>query len=254
MEPSPAPMATIRSLARPFARRLARIGAAVLLALAATSIGAAGRQPDWLALCAKCLNPVVIQKSGIGTAHAVAIARITKDAAAAWCGNWVPGQNPAQCVREQMATKDARKTYRASADCIAGRITAVDGMTYRLAGVWTDRFARGRTKWRDPSGHIVGTDNASGGLGIAQQWEVLCPGLPARTQRPPPPHGRTPPADAFAVGQQIEARYGRGWVRGRVTRIWRHEGASGHEVAYDVRLVNGKRGIVPARMLRAAPP
>ena len=46
----------------------------------------------------------------------------------------------------------------------------------------------------------------------------------------------------------IEAKYGRDWVRGRVTRI-RQTGA---QLDYEVALDNGQRGILPARMLRKA--
>ena len=110
------------------------------------------------------------------------------------------------------------------------------------------------------AGRIVGADNASNGLGISQQWEVLCPGPP----RAMPPAGgataapsRSPPAPAavpagFVVGQVIEAKYGPDWVRGRITRIVQVRGRAGPELAYDVSLENGGRGVVPARMLREA--
>ena len=226
-------------------------GAAAALVWATSAAAAGAPRWDWLSLCAKCLSPTVVQRSGIGTAHADATARSTPKAAAEWCDNWQPDADQGRCVREAMASEDARKTYRASADCLHGRITAIDGVTYRLAGIWTSGIGRGRTRWRDPSGQVLGTDNGSGGLAISEQWEVLCPGPVAfRPAHPPRQAAPGAPATQFAVGQEIEARYGQGWVRGRVTRIWRHEGASGHEIAYDVRLVNGKRGILPATMLR----
>ncbi len=46
----------------------------------------------WLALCAKCLNPTVFRTQGLDTAHAVAEARITREAAAGWCENWELGR------------------------------------------------------------------------------------------------------------------------------------------------------------------
>jgi hypothetical protein len=226
--------------------------AVMALAVMALEGTAAAEQP-WLALCAKCLSPTVLESSGLGTGHATAVARITREGATGWCENWRP-DDVAGCVREQMASEAAQATYRASADCLHGRITAIDGVSYRLAGVWTSDVGRGRTKWRDPSGRVVGQDNASGGLGISQQWEVLCPRAPARPAAagvvPRGPAQEGMPATPFRVGQEIEAKYGRDWVRGRVTKIWPHEGRN-REPAYDVRLVNGKRGIVPARMLRA---
>ena len=157
-----------------------------------------------------------------------------------------------------MASEEAKKTYRAGADCTQGRITAVDGRTYTLAGKWDNSdIGGGRTRWRDGAGKIVGRDNASGGLSISQQWEVLCPesakadragrGTATRqtTQRVP--------AARFAVGQVVEARYGRQWVRARIDRIRHIGGAKDSEIAYDVRLENGQRGLLPAGMLRNAP-
>lgn len=191
------------------------VGLVAVLGLAAFGVARA-QQADWLSLCSQCLSPTIISKSGIGTAHAIAVARMTKEGAAEWCGSWRPGDNPAACVKEQLAQEPSGKTYRASADCTQGRITAVDGVTYRLAGVWTGDVGKGRTKWRDPSGRVVGQDNASGGLGISQQWELLCPG---RAGRPAPAATGVPSGTAFAVGQEIEARYGREWVRGRVAGI-----------------------------------
>jgi hypothetical protein len=119
--------------------------------------------------------------------------------------------------------------------------------------MWTTDIGRGRSRWRDPTGKVVGQDNASGGLGIAQQWEVLCPRVPAQPATSRPAMAQVAPAGAFEVGQQIEAKYGRDWVRGQVARILPHEGRN-REPAYDVRLVNGKRGIVPAAMLRGVEP
>jgi hypothetical protein len=140
---------------------------------------------EWLAICGKCLNPTLISKSGIGTSHAVAEAKVTPEDAKAWCENWQPGGDLKSCVREQLTSKAANKTYRAAADCTGGQITAIDGKTYNLAGLWTSDVGKGRTKWLNSSGAIVGQDNASGGLSISQQWEVLCPG-------PPPMRGQTP--------------------------------------------------------------
>jgi hypothetical protein len=225
------------------------VATVIALAVAPAVAGA----NDWLSLGSKHWAPTVTSKSGIGTAHAVAEAKVTREEIRGWCENWTPDDKG--CVARELATEAAKKTYRASADCTAGRITTVDGNTYSLAGVWdASDVGAGRTKWRDARGAVVGRDNASGGLGISQQWEVLCPG-PLKT--PPPASARpttptrppAPPAGEFAVGQVIEAKYGREWVRGRIDKVRQ----SGAELAYDVRLDNGQRGILPARMLRKVP-
>ncbi len=210
------------------------------------SVPAAGArvESEWLALGSKHWAPTVVSKSGIGTANAVAEARVTRESIRGWCENWSPGDRG--CVEREMASPAARTTYRASADCTRGRIVAADGNSYQLAGRWDHSdIGGGRTRWRDAAGRIVGRDNASGGLGISQQWELLCPERP----RAAPPTGRMPSV-RFVAGQAVEARYGSGWVRARVDSVQRVRGASGPEFVYNVRLENGLRSQLPARMLR----
>jgi hypothetical protein len=157
--------------------RASKIAWAFPWVVAAVSAGAAlaAAQEEWLSLGSKYWAPTVTSKSGIGTDHATAEAKVTRKEIEGWCANWTPEDK--NCVRQTLASDDAKKTYRASADCTRGRITPVDGMTYTLAGTWDNSdIGAGQTRWRDASGKIVGRDNASNGLGISQQWEVLCPG------------------------------------------------------------------------------
>lgn len=203
---------------------------------------------EWLALCSKCVNPTIFALSGTDTAKATAQARIARQEIEGWCANWQPGD--AGCIGRGLKEHDLQKVYRASADCTAGRITAVDGNTYRLAGTWDNRdIGGGRSKWRDAQGQVVGRDNASGGLGISQQWEVLCPAAGKRAQSAA---AAAVPAlqPEFALGEVVLAKYGDRWIRAKVTRIRHLKGRDGPELAYDVSLDNGKRGLVPARMLR----
>lgn len=225
-----------------------------VISFAASSLEARGES---LAICSKCWAPTVFSKSGIGTANAVAEARATREAIAGWCQNWTPDDRG--CVQRELSSPDAKRTYRASADCTRGRITAIDGETYTLAGRWDNSdIGGGRTRWRDGSGRIVGRDNASGGLGIAQQWEVLCPeGRSARRAEPAvqAPAQRAPQpavamARSFAVGEVIYARSGPAWVRGRVTHVSQVAGPRGPELAYGVTLDSGERGVLPPHMLR----
>ena len=239
----------------PTARRSDSVVLAATVALASSTIAAAA---DWLSLGSKHWAPMVTSKSGIGTANAAAEAKVTRDEIVGWCANWSPDDKG--CVKRELASDAAKETYRATADCTRGRITAVDGNTYTLAGVWDNSdIGAGRSKWRDAAGHIVGRDNASGGLGISQQWEVLCPGSlkgaapPSAARSAPSRATQAAPAARFAVGQVVEARYGREWVRGRVDRVLQVAGTDGPKVEYDVRLVSGKRGILPERMLRSVP-
>lgn len=238
-------------------RRLSLLHGLCLGALLGVGPAAAA---EWLALCSKCVSPMVFSLTGADTAEAVAQARITRAAIEGWCANWQPGD--AACVARSLQEHDLTKVYQARADCRAGRITPVDGKTYRLAGVWDHSdIGGGRSRWRDAQGKIVGRDNASGGLGISQQWEVLCPSAGKRgtgqarapdaaAARNAPPPGATLKAD-YAVGQVVMAKYGSQWIRAKVNAVREVKGRNGPELAYDVSLDNGKRGLVPARMLRA---
>lgn len=232
---------------------------AVWLSTTLICTSALAAEKEWLSLGSKSWAPSVYSKRGAGTANAVAEARVTRQEIADWCANWSPGDK--NCVAQTLASIDLNQVYRASADCLAGRITAVDGQRYTFAGVWDNRdIGGGRTQWRDQRGKIVGRDNASGGLGISQQWEVLCPGPLKIGRTPAPPAAPSPPAHPalvvaapYAVGESIEARYGRDWVPGRIQSIRQMNGSRGPEWQYEVRLANGQRGIIPARMLRKAP-
>lgn len=220
---------------------------------------------EWLSLGSKHWSPSVFSKSGIGTSNARAEARVTREEIQGWCENWSPGDRG--CVQRELSSPEAKATYRASADCTRGRITAVDGQTYTLAGRWDNSdIGGGRTRWRDGSGRIVGRDNASGGLGISQQWEVLCPESRGAARSGPAvqapmvqaPVQRTPQpavamARSFAVGEVVYARSGPAWVRGRVTHISQLAGPRGPELAYGVTLDSGTRGVLPPHMLRKAP-
>lgn len=229
-------------------RRLARAAAAAVALGAAATAGA--QKPAWLSVCSKCPSPSITRTSGLGTSNAVAEAKMTRAELEGWCENWAPENR--QCLQQQLASTDLNQPYRATADCPGGRITPIDGQTYAYAGTWTTDVGKGRSRWRDASGKIVGQDNASNGLAISQQWEVLCPGASgtpkatAAAARPAAPAPKAVPGAQYAVGEAIEAKYGRDWLRGRVTRIRQ----TGVQLDYEIVLDNGQRGIVPARMLR----
>jgi hypothetical protein len=144
------------------------LSAAMCIAMVTTfPVCAAG-----LSLGSKMVGTEVFQSSGIDTANATASAKVTPEEARDYCENWRP-DDIAACTTRLIAT-EAGKVYSASADCLAGTIRPVNGRTYNIAG-YLHGFGKGRARWRDQAGMAVSTDNASGGLDISQQWEVLCP-------------------------------------------------------------------------------
>jgi hypothetical protein len=141
---------------------------------------------EWLPICSRCPSPIVYSKTGVGTANAVAEAKMTPAQFRETCSEQgLQGAALSRCVKDEAAA-DGGKIYRASANCLAGTLSAIDGKNYTFAGVWpNDDIGGGRTRWRDSeTGQIVGRDNASGGLGLSVQWEVVCPGPLKISQRP----------------------------------------------------------------------
>lgn len=145
----------------------------------------------------KCLNPQVTSKSGIGTATATVEAKVGPEDAAKWCATYKPRDKFCPKEEVKMGGTGARSIYRASADCSAGRMNAIDGNVYTYAGVWPDGAGEDRPRFMNPKTRIpaqkwdeTGADFAAGtkeeiiGWGggspnLAAQWEVLCAGAPA---------------------------------------------------------------------------
>jgi len=155
--------------------------AGLFVPLVALLAAAQQTQSDWISLCSKCLSPSVSAKSGIGTTNATASGKVTLKDAEMWCGSWEP--NNKGCAKEQLANEKGQM-YRISANCPAGKFTSTDNRVYtRTNQVWdSSDVGAGKPKFRDAKGQIVGRDNASGGLDLAANWEVLCPG--AKTTEP----------------------------------------------------------------------
>jgi hypothetical protein len=118
-------------------------------------------------------SPTITSLKGVGTANAVAEARMTQQTLKEFCAaNAQSYKDTAHCVGQF-----ANKTYRATADCTAGRITTTGELTYTLDGVWPkESDGAGLTRWKDDSGSVVQPDLVNNGLYVSQQWEKLCPG------------------------------------------------------------------------------
>ncbi len=141
----------------------------------------AASNAEWLASM-EGPSPTVTSKSGVGSAQATATAKVTSESLRSFCVDQAGQGDPAQakaatdaCVKQQKP--ELGKTYTITADCTVGRLQPLDGKSYVLDGLWDNSdIGGGRTRWKGPDGVVVGRDNASGGLSLSQQWEVLCPG------------------------------------------------------------------------------
>jgi hypothetical protein len=153
-------------------RNLRSLGFIVLMF--ALFAAAQQNQGEWISLCSKCLSPSVSSKSGAGTANAVAAGKVTLKDAQMWCGSWEPDNKA--CPKEQLDSEKGQ-VYKISANCPAGKFTSYDGTVYtHINEVWdASDIGQGRPKFRGANGQIVGRDNASGGLDLATNWEILCP-------------------------------------------------------------------------------
>jgi hypothetical protein len=145
----------------------------ILAVLTLALCGMAEEQADWISLCSKCLSPSVSSKSGIGTTNATASGKVTLKDAQMWCGSWEPDNK--LCPKEQLASEKGQ-VYQISANCQVGKLTSPDGTVYtHLKERWdSSDVGAGKPKFRRPDGKIVGRDNASGGLDLAANWELLC--------------------------------------------------------------------------------
>jgi hypothetical protein len=154
-------------------------------------------------------SPAITSLKGVGTANAVAEARMTPQILKEFCStNSQYYKSMAQC-----AGQFENKIYRATADCTAGKITTTSELTYTLDGIWPkDSDGSGRTRWKDSDGSVVAPDLVNNGLHISQQWETLCPGpvTPALIARakgapatPQSARGSTPAGAAAAPAPSV---------------------------------------------------
>jgi hypothetical protein len=138
-------------------------------------------QAEWLPLCGKCIKPTVFSKSGIGTARAVAEAKVTFQDAKDHCEAWSMSEHP-DCDNDAKAALKAEnaKIYKATADCVHGKLTTATGDTVTYAGLWSSGYLKGKTRWRWVSGYdkgkIVSPDGPVNAPMISATSDILCPG------------------------------------------------------------------------------
>lgn len=139
---------------------------------AATQSNTAGSLP----VCQKCPEARIFSSSGIGTAHATAEARLTYADIKSNCENYAMSSDT-NCGKEakEMLAQQAGKIYRASADCIHGKLTDIYGDSYTYDEIWTSGWIKGQSRWRDAKGKILGPEGPYGSFAIAATGAVLCP-------------------------------------------------------------------------------
>jgi hypothetical protein len=163
---------------------------------------------EYLPVCMfpRCLNPKIVEKTGVGTDKAAARGEVTVEDATRWCGLYMPKDR--LCAQTEIANGGTAggmtgraKDPTAVANCVAGMLRAIDGFSYKYAGTWPDGAGKGRVKF-DGTGvgsrifeqqgarqmesgaqsiYEIARDPNSGEA-LAIQWEILCKGAapPAR--------------------------------------------------------------------------
>jgi len=147
-------------------------------------------QRERLPLCGKCFIPSIFSKSGIGTAHAVAQARVTYEDAREHCENWSMADHP-DCDKQARESVEAEsgKIYTASADCERGKLTIADGESFVYAGLWPGGspkgspgyFLKGKTRWYwgarsgKDTGKTVTMDGPTSAPMVDATSTILCP-------------------------------------------------------------------------------
>ncbi|MBN9614310.1 MAG: hypothetical protein BGO25_09245 [Acidobacteriales bacterium 59-55] len=135
------------------------------------------------------MTPTIFSKSGIGTARAVAKARVTYQDAKGHCEQYAMEDHP-NCDKEAKETlkEEAGKIYTATADCVRGKLTDANGENFIYAGLWPktgnrfqDQYLAGKTRWRwglgsdGDTGKIVGEDGPTNAFMVSATAEILCP-------------------------------------------------------------------------------
>ena len=114
----------------------------------------------------------ITASEGIGTAKASLAAKIDKDGADDWCGNYRPEDET--CVSDLIS--EHPDAYKATANCQTGEMTDPLGQQVKFDGTHSDDDFQGWFAFKDvKTDKRIGTDNASGGLVLANQWMSLCP-------------------------------------------------------------------------------
>ncbi len=154
-------------------------------------------------LLPRCLNPRIVSTSGVGTANAVAQAKVTREDATAWCAQFNAANK--SCVEDQLAqggtaggAKFRANDFKAMANCATGKLNAVDGRSYTYVGTWPSGGpGAGQPKFAGSMGELGGrvfeqqgapqVANGSttifqvalepnAGESLALQWQALCSG------------------------------------------------------------------------------
>lgn len=156
-------------------------GFLTLLAFRTQPVTAKTAEADWLPLCGKCMTPTIFSKSGIGTAHAVAEARVTYKNAKDHCEQWSMAANP-DCDKQakESVQEEKGKIYKAIADCVHGKITLATGDNLTYAGVWSNGELKGKTRWRFVSlgydnGQFANENGPVNGFMVDVTSKILCP-------------------------------------------------------------------------------
>jgi hypothetical protein len=151
---------------------------ATALGLTLSAFSAQAAEDTWISLGAREPLITISSSTGIGTANAVVEGKLTEEEAKDHCENFRPmdsAEETRQCVDGLLREYD--KTYRITADCVAGKITTVYGDSFTYAGERTrvrETESPHVTLWKDADGKVLPSGPLDYGLLVTQNWSAVC--------------------------------------------------------------------------------
>lgn len=155
-----------------------RLVAAASLGLLFTVSSALAEEETWIALGQREPAAAIISRTGEGTENAVVEGRVTPEEAKQHCENFsfdTSDEAIKECAEGILQEYD--KTYRVTANCVAGKLTTVFGDEVTYAGE-QKRLRDGQSPhvslWKTADGTVLPAGPGDSGLLAAQNWSAVC--------------------------------------------------------------------------------
>lgn len=106
-----------------------------LTALVCFSVPVSASAGDILPAHPKEPKAIIFERKDHGGMNSIAKAKVIRESAVDWCGNWKPG-DPAEACADEIMESEAGRVYEASANCHSGELISISGHRYFYDGLW----------------------------------------------------------------------------------------------------------------------